>query len=346
MEDLGAPIDEVHDPDEARRAELRRALGFPASGEPDREPRVHRGRRTRTAPVAEQAGAASTEVDLADSPDQRSFAGSVEETPPWRADLNQLYAAMSERLKIHSEEVTRNLTEERERLAGLLGTMIEQLGGLGWTPPAGGELPPELRNLESQLLVKVDELTDRLAEERDGLAHVVSAIEQELRDIRSTQPVAATAPNPQPEGSLALLKAQVSEIHIMLSDHSFALRRGDEDPHVLSDVLSRQIAEIRAQLAEERTGRDAWLQSVAYRLAARLTELNGPPDAMKQEDSAMVGEVRALARNVAALLSPESGNVSLDVVADDLDTMRKELDERLSGIEAAVAEIRSSLRTT
>jgi hypothetical protein len=200
-----------------------------------------------------------------------------------------------------------------------------------------------VRFLESQLLSKVDEFTKRLADDRQGLVQVVTAIEQELRDLHAK--TGAPASPPPSEGSNALLKAQVAEIHSMLSDVLLTAPGADGDPAELSTVLARQIAEIRAQLAEERAGRDAWLQSVAHRLALRLQEINGPPGAVTQ-DEAVLSEVRALGRSVFALVSRASSDVSLDAVADDLDTMRKELDERLAGIEAAVAEIRSALRTT
>jgi hypothetical protein len=245
---------------------------------------------------------------------------------------------------VHSEDVTRQLTDEHERLASLLATMLEQLGALGWTPPAGEDQASEVRFLESQLLARVDELTQKVTGERDGLIQVVTAIEQELRQLRST-PVSLPA-NPPSDGSSALLKAQVAEIHTMLSDRALAAPGADGDPNALSDVLACQIADIRAQLAEERAGRDAWLQSVAHRLALRLQELNGPPGAADQDDGAVLSELRALARSVFALVSRASSDVSLDAVADDLEAMRKELDERLTTIEAALADIRSSLRST
>jgi hypothetical protein len=54
--------------------------------------------------------------------------------------------------------------------------------------------------------------------------------------------------------------------------------------------------------------------------------------------------VRALEVSVSALTAPSTSDVSIEAVADDLDTMRKALDDRLGGIEAALVEIRSALR--
>src|SRR4051794_18933247 len=80
---------------------LRQALGFPDAVDPHtRRDRLGKHRLSGPAPAEESV--TETTAREVEEP-----GGEVEQAvePVWRADLNQLYLAISERLRLHSEEV-------------------------------------------------------------------------------------------------------------------------------------------------------------------------------------------------------------------------------------------------
>jgi hypothetical protein len=212
---------------------------------------------------------------------------------------------------------------------------------------------------------------------------VLAAIELQLEDIRTQ-----LRDGVQPVG-LEDVQAQLTQIRSALSVVSPAegppigdAVRAAED---LRRALSDQLADVRAQLAEERAGRDAWLQSVAHRLAGRLLELSGSATGAESQAvdfEPVLAEIRALGRTVSGAASAmdrgpemnelrdlvmeaagkvvpeelvvlqraisdlsarEASSVGIEAVVDDVDTMRKEIGERLGNIESALDELRAAL---
>jgi hypothetical protein len=407
MEDQGRPgDDDLVDRSDAfplvERERLRNALGFPEPKETTPSPTRLRRRQAQVTEVIDPASDATATAPAANALE------SLEASPAWRADLNQLYAALSERLRVHSEDVTRQLYDERMRLAGLLTTVVEQVSKL-----SGAPAPSDIGGVEARVLAGVEEITRELTNERQGLVSVVCSIEEQLVELRSELTARPRSPasihdteltdftTPRSNASavvLAGIEAQLADIRAAIRPPAepvglervearlgqivaaLAAMQPSAAPAPASDAVRDeadalrrdmvgQLEDLRAQLAQERAGRDAWLDSVATRLAGRLVTLahtdpaaeNGSTDLEavlaavralgRTVSSAAAGidrgpEVAVLHQTIAALTERQSTEISMDAVADDLDTMRKEIDERLGGIESALADIRTALRSS
>ena len=248
--------------------------------------------------------------------------------------LSEVEAEVAERLeraRAAEDELggLRSELQSRQSEIAALRHELESVARAGSAPPVSAD----------------PQLAARIAAERTAFAAQIAAVEHALAGLRPQLAVAAAALSDR----LAAEQAARAEAERALADER---ERVGELERELAGATSRQAAVLEV-VAELQTAIDALREQVAGDLDARVAELAGTADALREDlgaeqrlHSAARDELERLrAEREAALAERDDARAGFEAVREELDdaragleAVREERDDARAGLEAARAE--------